>query len=156
MQTRNAGLDHIRIVLTVLVVLHHTAIAYGGSGDWYWRQEANASNLWLVSFNAINQAFFMGFFFLLSGYFSAMTYSSKGSAIFLRDRFIRLGIPLLVYFVLLSPVTVGLATAKNLGDIWPIMAYRWRHGNLGPGPLWFAEALLLFSLALVLLYSLIS
>ena len=37
--SRNAAIDHLRIVLTALVILHHTAIVYGGSGGLYWRQE---------------------------------------------------------------------------------------------------------------------
>ena len=27
-------LDNLRIYLTVLVILHHASIAYGGAGDW--------------------------------------------------------------------------------------------------------------------------
>ena len=27
-------LDNLRIYLTILVILHHAAIAYGGNGDW--------------------------------------------------------------------------------------------------------------------------
>ena len=32
--TRLFYLDNLRIYLTILVILHHTAIAYGGAGDW--------------------------------------------------------------------------------------------------------------------------
>ncbi|MBK9220092.1 MAG: hypothetical protein IPL70_17865 [Uliginosibacterium sp.] len=63
-------LDPIRIVLTLLVILHHTAITYGGGGDWYYK-EAGAPE-WmqrlLSILTATNQSFFMGFFFLLAGY----------------------------------------------------------------------------------------
>ena len=54
----------MRIVLTALVILHHVALVYGGSGGWYWREQPGASSPILAMFNAINQAFFMGFFFL--------------------------------------------------------------------------------------------
>ena len=35
---RAALLDPIRVILTLLVIVHHTAITYGGSGDWYYRE----------------------------------------------------------------------------------------------------------------------
>src|SRR5687768_11841205 len=69
-ETRNAAIDHLRIVLTGLVIFHHVAIAYGGSGGWYWREEANSSQPLLLMFNATNQAFFMGVFFLFAGYYT--------------------------------------------------------------------------------------
>jgi hypothetical protein len=65
-KTRNAAIDHIRIILTAIVIFHHVAIVYGGSGGWYWREQPNASNEALLMFNAIDQAYFMGFFFLLA------------------------------------------------------------------------------------------
>lgn len=52
---RQAMLDHVRVVLTALVIFHHAAIVYGGSGEWYRREEANSSNQILVGFNAINR-----------------------------------------------------------------------------------------------------
>ena len=40
------------------------------------------------------QAFALGFFFMISGYFTPVSFDRKGGWGFLRDRFIRLGIPL--------------------------------------------------------------
>jgi peptidoglycan/LPS O-acetylase OafA/YrhL len=62
---RNAAIDHLRVLLTCLVIFHHVAIAYGGSGGWYWREQADSSQPLLLIFNATNQSFFMGFFFLV-------------------------------------------------------------------------------------------
>jgi peptidoglycan/LPS O-acetylase OafA/YrhL len=143
--TRNCAIDHIRIVLTALVVFHHVAIVYGGAGGWYWREQPNASNPVLVMFNAVNQAFFMGFFFLLAGYYTHSSYQRKGAGRFLAGRLLRLGVPLLFYFFVLAPFTVALAnTSKGLA-FWPGWWTMTRSGAFGPGPLWFAEALLLFS-----------
>src|SRR4051794_31041093 len=89
---RSAAIDHIRIVLTALVIFHHVAIVYGGSGGWYWRAQPNASNPILLMFNAANQAFFMGFFFLLAGYYTPSSYERKGTTRFLADRLLRLGV----------------------------------------------------------------
>ena len=146
---RNQGIDHIRVGLTALVIFHHTAIVYGGSGGWFWRAEPDGSNPLLVVFNAVNQAYFMGFFFLLAGYFTPQAYEKKGSGRFLQDRLVRLGIPLAVFFLLLHPLTVAIVRTRDghplLEGWWQMIVAR----DFGPGPLWFAEALLIFALAYV-------
>ncbi|HQC99896.1 MAG TPA: hypothetical protein PK306_29725, partial [Aquabacterium sp.] len=71
--SRLAGFDRLRTVLTVLVIAHHTAITYGGSGGWFYREVRDGGaplSLAFTLFCSINQAFFMGLFFLLAGYFS--------------------------------------------------------------------------------------
>ena len=146
---RNASLDHIRIVLTTLVILHHTAIVYGGSGGWYWREEPDSSTLPLLLFNAVNQSFFMGFFFLLAGYFTPGSVERKGAARYLGERLRRLGIPLLGYFFLISPATVALARMADGHAFWPGWWAMTRQGEFRPGPLWFVEALLIFALVYV-------
>ena len=146
---RQAHFDHLRILLTFLVVLHHAAITYGGSGGWYWRELPNASVVPLIMLNAIDQSFFMGFFFLLSGYFTVASLERKTTASFLIDRCVRLGIPLLVYFFLLSPLTIALAhdSPANIAEKYWLMI---KEQQFGPGPLWFAEALLIFAVVYLL------
>jgi glucans biosynthesis protein C len=62
----------------------------------------------MAIFIDINQAYFMGLLFLISGYFSPQSLDRKGPARFVRDRLIRLGIPLVVfYFVLNSTASLG-------------------------------------------------
>lgn len=142
---RSAAIDHLRILLTALVIFHHVAIAYGGSGGWYWREQPNASNVYLLMFNAINQAYFMGFFFLLAGYYTPRSYERKGARRFLADRLVRLGVPLLIYFFVLAPLTVALARTSRGFPFWRGWWEMSRFGVFGPGPLWFAEALLFFA-----------
>ncbi len=148
---RDYGIDHIRILLTILVIFHHVAIVYGGAGDWYWTQ-ANAPKLHLVAFNTINQSFFMGFFFLLSGYFARASIDKKGAFIFIKVRLIRLGIPLLVYFFVISPFTVALAGYRDSSllaqTITVMKAYEFE-----PGPLWFVFTLILLSCVLFSVYA---
>ncbi len=152
--SRNASLDHIRIFLTTLVVFHHTAIAYGGSGGWYWREEENASSLFLVAFNCINQSYFMGFFFLLAGYFSTASLNRKSGITFLLERTMRLGLPLLVYYFLLSPFTIALSKYADGQNLLASIKLAFEQKLFGPGPLWFAAALLAMSLSYSALRSL--
>ncbi len=142
---RSAGIDSLRVLLTALVILHHTAIVYGGSGGWYWRQEEDSSNLLLVFFNSVNQSYFMGFFFLLAGYFTPLSYDRKGAGNYFRDRFLRLGLPLLAYFFLLHPFTVAIVRTASGHPLWPGFWQMILEHEFEPGPLWFAEALLLFA-----------
>src|SRR5271170_3762294 len=90
-------IDRIRVVLTALVVLHHSAITYGAPGGWYYRElptTASITGILFTFFVSLNQAYFMGFFFLIAGYFTPASYDRKGPLRFAVDRLIRLGIPL--------------------------------------------------------------
>jgi surface polysaccharide O-acyltransferase-like enzyme len=49
----------------------------------------------------VNAAFFMGLFFLISGYFVPRSFDRKGPLMFLRDRFKRIGLPLLFFSLLI-------------------------------------------------------
>jgi len=96
-------------------------------------------------FVTINQTYFMGFFFLISGYFTPGSFDHKGSASFLKDRLLRLGIPLVVFLIVLSPIaTIGFyywnhitAPLILLYSYLLILGYAF-------GPLWFVEMLLIF------------
>lgn len=70
-------IDNLRILLIILVILVHLAITYGAPvGDWYY-QEVEAGmieSIFYIFFIAVSQSFFMGFFFLISGYFAPGSY----------------------------------------------------------------------------------
>jgi peptidoglycan/LPS O-acetylase OafA/YrhL len=147
---RELYIDRLRSVMTALVILHHTAIVYGGSGGWFWKERelsADPSSLLLTLMCATDQAYFMGFFFLLAGYFTPRSLERKGYAEFLKDRFLRLGLPLLGFILILGPLTAGIVEANTGGHFWPTIAWLWQHQRIINGPLWFAQALLIFSLA---------
>jgi fucose 4-O-acetylase-like acetyltransferase len=145
---RDAGLDALRASLTLLVLFHHTSITYGASGDWYYtevRGGHDLSSLLLSLFTGFNQAFFMGLFFLLAGYLTPGAVERRGASAYMRERALRLGLPLIVYFLLLSPATMALAATSRGRDFFQALVYNWRHGRIEPGPLWFCEALLIFA-----------
>ncbi len=135
--------------MTIFVILHHTAITYGAIGGWFWREDEPSravSSQLLIIFCTINQAYFMGFFFLLAGYFSPASLERKGYGRFILDRNIRLGLPLLGFGLILAPVTVGFMTLAQGHGFWAGPVYLWQHKMFINGPLWFAQALLIFSL----------
>lgn len=90
---RGFGLDALRAAMTMLVVLHHTAITYGAMGGWFYKEvlpDGSLSSKLLIFFCTFNQAFFMGLFFLLAGYFTPAALARKGVGPYLWDRFVRL------------------------------------------------------------------
>lgn len=143
--------DSLRVALTILVVMHHLAVTYGASAPWYYievPQDGGLSYILLLLFVLFNQAFFMGCFFLIAGYFTPPSYDRKGAAAFLKDRLLRLGLPLLVFTVLLGPITAAIgysSIAPLIGATTRPAFWELYVNSLGPGPLWFVEALLIFA-----------
>lgn len=150
---RNYGLDALRATMTLLVLFHHTAITYGAPGGWFYREiktEMSLTGGLLTLFVATNQAYFMGLFFLLAGYFTPAAIHAKGAVRFLGERLLRLGVPLLLFGVFLGPVALALAATSTGHSFTATLLGLWSHGVFIPGPLWFAEALLIFAFAAVL------
>jgi surface polysaccharide O-acyltransferase-like enzyme len=149
--SRLAYLDNMRIYLTVLVILHHASIAFGGGGDWPVDDPSATlfSEVFLTYFTAVNQSYFMSAFFLLAGYFMPRSLEKKGPGSFLVDRLIRLGIPLLVYTTLIININQYLVQVVWMNEPF---TWLWEY-NLGH--LWFLQALLLFAVIYVI-YCLIS
>ena len=151
---RNVGFDALRAAVTILVIFHHAAITYGAIGGWYYKEvqpNEGMSGRLLVLFCTTNQAWFMGLFFLLAGYFTPPALNRRGTRGFVLERLLRLGVPLAVYVVLLHPLTVALAQTANGFPFTRAVVFLFAHGKLEPGPLWFAEALLIFTVAYLML-----
>lgn len=155
--TRNAGFDALRATLTLLVLMHHAAISYGAIGDWFYREvptDRSLSSTLLVYFCTINQAFFMGLFFLLAGYLTPGAIVRRGIYHYILDRLKRLGLPLVFFGCVLGPVTIAIAQTSRGHPFIETLVYLLRVGTFESGPLWFAQALLLFSGAAVLMLKL--
>lgn len=142
--------DHLRAVLLIFVVLHHVAMVYGASTPYYYVEppftDPNGFKALLI-FALTNQAWHMGAFFLLAGYFTPRSFDRKGGTMFLKDRLIRLGIPLIVYLFVLNPIAelaVYLMPAELTG-ITDAPAWANYPQMIGLGPLWFVAMLLIFS-----------
>jgi hypothetical protein len=151
--------DNLRVFLTVLVILHHLAIVYGASGGFAYVEPGadELTTILLTLFAAINAPYFMGFFFLIAGYFSPGSYDRKGFGQFLRDRLVRLGIPIVVYMFTLNPLINYLVGKHVYGStLSPGRAYvesirnHFRYG-LGVDQLWFVLVLLVFGVVYAIL-----
>ncbi len=94
-------LDNLKVALTALVVAHHAGQPYGASnGFWYYKSKETLN---LGPFFGVNAAFFMSLFFLISAYFLPASFDKKGPGVFIKERFKRLGTPLLFGFFIMIP-----------------------------------------------------
>jgi len=100
----------------------------------------------LLVFALVNQSWFMGALFLFSGYFAPGSFDWKGLGSFLKDRLLRLGIPLIIFIFVLGPISsIGFwqMPAELTGITSPLTWQAYPH-MLGMGPLWFVAMLLIF------------
>jgi len=147
-------IDNLKVLMTVLVILHHAFITYGAPGDWYYVQKTSqiGALIPMTIFVATNQSFFMGFFFFLSALFTGPSYDRKGAGKFIGDRLLRFGIPLLFYSLILSPVMNFLVAKYGHGKTYSFVQFLGGyHPWISFGVLWFVVALLLFTLVYALL-----
>ena len=114
-------LDNLKVCLTVLVIFHHAGQAYGDGGGWAYHPSNPPSNPaefmpWIWHFFSVNAAFFMGLFFLISGYFVPTSFDKQGAKVFVQKKLIRLGIPLL----LMGGLIAALSGKPEIGHMWYI------------------------------------
>jgi glucan biosynthesis protein C len=134
-------LDNLRVAVIILVIAHHVGQAYGPTGGWWPIQEEARAPL-LGPFFTVNRSFFMSLFFMISGYFTVMSFRSKSGNAFLKDRALRLGLPALVFGLIMIPMNLFVFAPADgpKPSIFPIEV----------GHLWFLEHLLIFSAGYVL------
>jgi peptidoglycan/LPS O-acetylase OafA/YrhL len=149
--TRLLFIDNIRWSMIILVLSMHACDTYSPFGNWYYvdRQPTGlGTKLFFGVYQSFLQAFFMAALFFIAGYFSAAAYDRKGFVPFVRDRFIRLGLPTLLYMFAIGPLTqYFLSRTWGTGGF----AHQWLvHLEDGEwlsetGPMWFCAALFIFS-----------
>jgi fucose 4-O-acetylase-like acetyltransferase len=155
-KARLGFIDNLRILLITLVVMVHLSITYGGAGSWYYNEgQADQLSFVVLSWhNAVVQAFSMGLFFMLAGYFTPGSYDRKGPRAFLKDRLLRLGIPMLCYDFVIGPLVayplIKTGAWQSTSSYLDYLAGYYRRFHIGTGPLWFAEALLIFAIGYAL------
>jgi hypothetical protein len=137
-------IDNIRILLICLVIATHCSITYGGPGAWYFTDPGNGTTtpFILSVIDSLNQSFFMGFFVLVSAYFVVGSLQRKGRDLFTRDRLVRLGIPLLVWILVINPLIL-LIILNGTGTLpMPPATLLNPLTGAGLGPMWFVFFLL--------------
>ena len=157
---RNLWVDYLRSALTVLVVAHHSSLAYTTFSKFDSDAYINSTHpivdtkkwIGLDIFENFNDIFFMSLMFLIGGLFLSKSIARKGTLHFIKDRFYRLFIPflfggtLLMLFAYFPSYVVAhhstniISYLKDFFTIekWPV------------GPPWFIWVLFAFNLLFAL------
>lgn len=88
--------DHLRTFIILMVVLHHSALAYAVHGVSWWYVRNSENSLAFDVFVLINDVFMMPMMFFIAGYFAWPSLKRKGTFEFLKDKFLRLILPFIV------------------------------------------------------------
>jgi hypothetical protein len=104
--------------MILLVIWAHLAILYSWLGSSIrFKDTVNpVAGFILIWSTLFLQAFVMSGFSFVSGLFAPGSYDRKGSKQFILDRLLRIGVPLLVYDILINPLIVYSAQVNLLGD----------------------------------------
>lgn len=144
-------LDNLKIVLIAGVIACHATLLYGPGGGWLGYHEGHPSvgeTLVLGIPGMLGGLFWLGVFFLIAGLLVPKSLRKKGAWKFSEERIIHLGIPLVVYVVVVMPL-LEYAVARALGRTTQ-PPWVWAFNHILPlyaGPLWFVAALMIFSVA---------
>jgi len=150
-------IDNMRVGLITLVIVGHMAITYGAPlGNWYYMEAGEVGPVFAIItllLLGIGAAFLLGLFYMIAGYFSPSPLDRKGSKTFILERLVRLGIPLVLYALVINPLVTYWAALKG-GYEGSLRQYVPSHlpdlSQASIGPLWFVEALLVFSIVYAL------
>ncbi len=151
---RNAAIDSLRTVVTLLVVLHHSILAYAAFGyfdrrHYLWSTAPVVDPQRWAGFDLIvlfNDGWFMVAMFALSGLFVRQGIARHGAAGYLRRRAIRLGLPFLAAVLVLMPFAYY-PSFHLTGSPLSLWQFWYRSVMEGPwpgGPAWFLWVLLVF------------
>jgi surface polysaccharide O-acyltransferase-like enzyme len=155
-------LDYLRAFITVLVVAHHSSLAYTTFASFN-KQAYNASTHPIVDtvrsgaldiFEDFNDVFFMSLMFLISGIFVLPALARKGRRTFIRDRFYRLFIPFLIAVTVLMPLAYlsSWHLAHGNYDLGAFLVDFITVEHWPAGPPWFIQLLFFFNIIVAALY----
>lgn len=98
-------LDHLRAFLVILVVFLHSAMAYIVNADNLWYFYDSQRNIIFDVYVFLFDRTVMPIFFFISGYFALSSILKSNTISFLKRKFVRLGIPLIIGIFILNPVS---------------------------------------------------
>jgi hypothetical protein len=149
-KARNAALDRARTFITMLVLIHHSVIAYT-----YFGHTDKQSFMGFDGVVVFNDSFFMGAMFFLSGLFVWPSLQRKGISWFLRDRFWRLGVLFAICAIFLMPLAYWAIELELHDPNTSFVDFWWRTVTVGPwpsGPAWFVWVLLALDVLAAFVY----
>lgn len=144
---RHVYADNLKVLLVCGVIVAHVTMAWTGLETWVFDEPTLRQPLLslLTAAELVGGMFGMSLFFLIAGMFTPRSLARKGLGRFLVERTMRLGIPMVFFMLVLSPVVEYVdpqndyrerGFLRSTPEIWVAIV---------PGPTWFLGVLLLFS-----------
>ena len=157
------GLDSLRAMAILLVVAPHAANPYLTRSmlGLVWPARDSASSTLVDAVFWWIACFIVPVFFCMSGYLAAQLRETLGNAQFLRNRFRRIGLPLLLASVTILPFELYLWTLGLIGEYqarWKTLLTLKFYGPIdnqlwGFSHCWYLQYLLLYCVALSVWWS---
>ena len=154
MNSRVNYIDNLRTVIVSLLIIYHLGIAYNswGEANYIFFERVNL----IASIVVFISPWFMPLMFLLAGVSAAFSIRKRGYSEFIKERFIRLGIPLLFGIIIINPILSFIADQSHNGydgnyfEHYPIYFTRFTDltgydGGFTLGHFWFIAVLIIIS-----------
>ncbi len=148
---RRLYLDNIKVLLIAAIIAGHAVLGYSEFDWWSYAdvREATLSTMTVIVLFVVAAPFLLfmiPLLFLIAGLLTPPSLQRKGTAAYVRDRLLRLGVPFAVFGLLVWPL-LEYGLFRWLGTVPGLWVYLRAEGSLDTGVLWFVGALLVFSLA---------
>ena len=161
--------NHIRYLMILFVLLCHSSMSYSNLPIKWYVVDSGSSQFFDI-YLLLCDVFVMTILFFIAGYFAIPSLQRKGTAAFLKNKFKRLGVPLLLGVTLLGPIMPYIRKVQfSTGDIsfssyfWFWIGYLKSAGHIYVGPtvskgqfshfyFWYLSLLLAFFIVFCLLY----
>lgn len=113
MNKRLNYIDNLRSISVFLLVLYHIAIAYNswGEANYIFFERVNS----IASIVVFISPWFMPLMFLLAGVSASFSMKKRGCSAFIKERLKRLGIPLIIGIIFISPILSFVADKSHNG-----------------------------------------
>ena len=152
---RDVSLDTLRAILVAWILGGHALLGYTSVGGWAYDEVQEVTfhqdvELALAAVVGPSALFLMGSFFLIAGLFTPRAFDRKGPAVFAKDRLLRLGLPFVASALVIWPLSMWLAYRATGRSVSYGFLLTGRTRLIDSGGLWFAEVLLVFSMAYAL------
>jgi len=149
--TRHVYVDSLKVILVALVIVGHAILGYTEFDSWSYADVrevtlAPVTAIVLLVLAAPFGLLVIPLLFLVAGLLTPPSVERKGTGRFVRDRLLRLGVPFIVFALLVWPL-LEYAVFLWLGDAPDLWTYLRAERSLDTGVLWFVGALLVFSVA---------
>jgi len=151
MPARLLFIDNIRWSIILLVLSMHASDTYSPFGNWYYTDRPPLSlgeRVFFATYQSWLQAFFMALLFFVAACFAPASCDRKGAVRYVRDRFMRLVVPTLLYMFVIGPLTEYYISRSWTGGggftqqwLEHVTDGEWVSGS---GPMWFCLVLFAF------------